>query len=91
MRMRYTIEYGVNNDGKRECAVESGPYLTRKGALRVAKRLLGKPALAALFERNGSRFDTGPETDYLPIVGVTVEGWTENGTQFSVDIEGGNA
>jgi hypothetical protein len=91
--MRYTIEFGVNYKGERQCAVESGPYLTRKGAYRVAKRLLGKPAFFALLQRNGSRFDTGPETDYLPIAGVTIEGFTENGTQWSVNIDhkGGNA
>lgn len=83
--MRYTIEFGVDHEGYRQCAVESGPYLTRKGAYRVAKKLMGKPARMALLERNASRFDTGPETDLLPIAGFTIEGFTENGTQWSLD------
>lgn len=86
--MKYTIEFGVDTENGRECAVESGPYLTRKGAYRVGKRLLGKPARLALLERNADRFDTGPETDHLPIMGFTIEGFTdEAGTVWSVDID----
>lgn len=84
---RYVVEFGIDVPGEgRVCAAESGPYLTRKGALRVGKRLLGKSARLALAERNGSTYDASDADMGRPVVGFTINVYSdEQGTIENFD------
>lgn len=87
--LRFTVELGVNYQNTRQCAVEAGPFPTLEDAIVFAQSVKGRKAFDVLAQHeNTNNFDVYDDEGLdQPLVGASIEGFTDDGTQFSYDLQ----